>query len=170
LQRAQYSHEDLGHFGLACTGYLHFTSPIRRYPDLVVHRLVKTALRSQGATKKEQGKTLKLLKKLSFEVTEREKFTDDAMMEAIKIKAAAYMSSRLGEEFEAVITSIMPYGMFIEVLDPPVDGLVRNDTIQSRPTRKSRRSQSPRQAIGQIVRVKLIRADKTNGQLDFSLV
>jgi ribonuclease R len=170
LTRAQYSPEDLGHFGLACTGYLHFTSPIRRYPDLVIHRLVKAALEPKGTTKKDQDNTLKQLKKVAPEVTEREKITDDAMMEALKIKAAAFMVSRLGDDFEAVITSIMPYGMFIEVIDPPVDGLVRNDTRESEPSRKSRRSQSPRQTIGQIVQVKLIRADRTNGQLDFSLV
>jgi len=170
LTRAQYSPEDLGHFGLACTGYLHFTSPIRRYPDLVIHRLVKASLEPKGTTRKEQDNTGKQLKKVAPEVTEREKITDDAMMEALKIKAAAFMALRLGDDFEAVITSIMPYGMFIEVIDPPVDGLIRNDTREGEPSRKSRRSQSPRQTIGQIVQVKLIRADRTNGQLDFSLV
>jgi ribonuclease R len=170
LTRAQYSAEDLGHFGLACTGYLHFTSPIRRYPDLVIHRLVKAALEPKGTTKKEQDNTGKQLKKVAPEVTEREKITDDAMMEALKIKAAAFMASRLGDEFDAVITSIMPYGMFIEVIDPPVDGLIRNDTFKGEPSRRGKRSQSPRQTIGQIVQVKLIRADRTNGQLDFSLV
>ncbi len=170
LRRAQYSHEDLGHFGLACTGYLHFTSPIRRYPDLVIHRLVKAALDSGGITRKGHEKTLKQLKKVALEVTEREKITDDAMMEALKIKAAAYMVSRLGDEFDAVITSIMPYGMFIEVLDPPVDGLVKNDDIGSEPSRKSRRPKQQRHTMGQIIRVKLVKADRTNGQLDFSLV
>jgi exoribonuclease R len=60
--------------------------------------------------------------------------------------------------------------MFIEVIDPPVDGLIRNDTFKGEPSRRGKRSQSPRQTIGQIVQVKLIRADRTNGQLDFSLV
>lgn len=167
LTRAQYSHEDLGHFGLACRGYLHFTSPIRRYPDLVIHRLVKLAIGGRGTEKRELDRTVKQLKKLAPEVSEREKITDDAMMEVAKIKAAAYMASRLGEEFEAVITSVMPYGMFIEVLDPPVDGLVRSDFGQERPERRGRKARPLRQTIGQIVRVRLVRADRTNGQLDF---
>jgi ribonuclease R len=103
-------------------------------------------------------------------VTEREKITDDAMMEALKIKAAAYMASHLGEEFDAVITSVMPYGMFIEVLNPPVDGLVRSEAFQDRPERRGRKARPLRQSIGQIVRVKLARADRTNGQLEFILV
>jgi ribonuclease R len=136
----------------------------------VIHRLVKAALDSGGTTKKGHEKTLKQLKKVALEVTEQEKITDDAMMEALKIKAAAYMVSRLGDEFDAVITSIMPYGMFIEVLDPPVDGLVRNDDIGGEPSRKSRRPKQQRHTMGQIIRVKLVRADRTNGQIDFSLV
>lgn len=169
LTRAQYSHEDLGHFGLACTGYLHFTSPIRRYPDLVIHRLVKQALYKKGTEKKELDRTVKQLKKLAPEVTEREKITDDAMMEVLKIKAAVYMATHLGDEFDAVITSVMPYGIFIEVLNPPVDGLVRSDAFQERPERRGRKARPVRQTIGQIVRVKLVRADRTNGQLDFVL-
>ncbi|HVN71139.1 MAG TPA: VacB/RNase II family 3'-5' exoribonuclease, partial [Desulfomonilia bacterium] len=101
LKRARYSPEDLGHFGLACTGYLHFTSPIRRYPDLVVHRLVKAVLASKGISGKERERCLKLLNRLAPEVSDREKLTDEAMMEAVKIKAAAFMTARLGEEFEA---------------------------------------------------------------------
>ncbi|MCU0575446.1 MAG: VacB/RNase II family 3'-5' exoribonuclease [Desulfobacterota bacterium] len=169
LQRARYSAEDLGHFGLAFTGYLHFTSPIRRYPDLMIHRLVKQVLDSGGCSGKDRDRDLKSLKRLGTEVSDREEFTDNAMMEAIKLKTAAYMVSRLGEEFDAVITSVQPYGMFVEVLDPPVDGLVRIDSIPGRPARRTRRARSPRLAIGQTVRVKLVRADRTNGQLDFTL-
>jgi len=167
LQRARYSSEDLGHFGLAFTGYLHFTSPIRRYPDLVVHRLVKQALTSGGFSVKERERFQKYLKKLAPEVSDREELTDTAMMEALKIKTAAYMVSHLGDEFDAVVTSVKPYGMFVEVMDPPVDGLMRGDGAVGMPARGGRKSRSPRRAIGQTVRVKLVRADRTNGQLDF---
>lgn len=169
LQRARYSAEDLGHFGLAFTGYLHFTSPIRRYPDLVIHRYVKQVLASGGFSSRERDKGLKYLKKLAPEVSEREEYTDNAMMEALKLKTAAYMAAHLGDEFDAVITSIQPYGMFVEVLDPPVDGLVRSDAVMGRPGRR-RRSRSPRQSLGQVIRVKLVRADRATGQLDFARV
>lgn len=170
LQRARYAPEDLGHFGLAFSRYLHFTSPIRRYPDLVVHRLVKQAMLSGGTSSRERGRTLKYLKKLAPEVSVREELTDSAMMEALKLKAAAYMASHLGDEFDAVITSVQPYGMFVEVLNPPVDGLVRDNGFMGRPARGGRRSRSPRRSMGQTVRVKLVRADRTNGQLDFVIV
>ena len=170
LQRARYAAEDLGHFGLAFTGYLHFTSPIRRYPDLVIHRLVKQVLTSGGVSSRERDRSLKYLKKLAPEVTGREEFTDNAMMEAIKLKTAAYMTLHIGDEFDAVITSVQPYGMFVEVLNPPVDGLVRNETIMGRPVRRGKRSRLPRQTIGQTVRVKLVRADRTSGQLDFVMM
>jgi ribonuclease R len=169
LQRARYSAEDLGHFGLAFTGYLHFTSPIRRYPDLVVHRLVKQVLASGGYSGKEKNRHLKYLKKLAPEVSDREEFTDSAMMEALKLKTAAYMAAHLGDEFDAVITSIQPYGMFVEVLDPPVDGLVRSDAVMGRPGR-GRRTRPVRQGLGQVIRVKLVRADRATGQLDFERI
>jgi ribonuclease R len=169
LQRARYSAEDLGHFGLAFTGYLHFTSPIRRYPDLVVHRLVKQVLASGGYSGRERERQHRYLKKLAFEVSDREEFTDSAMMEALKLKTAAYMATHLGDEFDAVITSIQPYGMFVEVLDPPVDGLVRHDAAMGRPG-SGRRSRSVRQGLGQVIRVRLVRADRANGQLDFERI
>jgi ribonuclease R len=169
LARARYSPEDVGHFGLACSGYLHFTSPIRRYPDLIIHRLVKMALKSQSITGKDQAREVKNLKRIAPEVSDKEQQTDSAMMEASKLKMAAYMAGHMGEEFEAVITSIFPYGMFIEVLDPPVDGLVRTQETFDPEARKSRRSRAKKQAptIGQIVPVKLIRADRSTGQLEF---
>jgi ribonuclease R len=135
----------------------------------VIHRLVKQVLDSGGCSGKDKERDLKSLKRLGAEVSDREEFTDNAMMEAIKLKTAAYMASRLGEEFDAVITSVQPYGMFVEVLDPPVDGLVRDNGAIGRQVRRGKRSRPPRHAVGQTVRVKLVRADRTNGQLDFTL-
>ena len=172
LPRAQYAPEDVGHFGLACRGYLHFTSPIRRYPDLVIHRLVKTALGSRGLAGKDQARQQKYLKQVAPEVSDRERLTDSAMMEAFKIKAASFMAERIGEEFQAVVTSIFPYGMFIEVIDPPVDGLVRPSESGPASPRKSRRAKEQRRGhvTGEVIAVKLIRVDRTNGQMEFALV
>jgi len=81
------------------------------------------------------------------------------------------MAERLGEEFQAVVTSIFPYGMFIEVIDPPVDGLVRPPESGSAAPRKSRRAKEQRRghATGEVIAVKLIRVDRTNGQMEFAL-
>jgi ribonuclease R len=169
LPRARYASEDAGHFGLACRGYLHFTSPIRRYPDLIIHRLVKKAISSRGMTKKEQGKESKLLKKLGPEVSEKEQQTDSAMMEAVKLKTAAFMAGRLGDEFQAVVTSIFPYGIFIEVIDPPVDGLVRTPEAAASSFGKTRQKKGRSgRAVGDIVQVRLIRVDRTRGLMEFS--
>lgn len=169
LPRAHYSSEDAGHFGLACRGYLHFTSPIRRYPDLVIHRLVKKMLHGQGMTKKETAKQTKLLRKIGPEVSEKEKNTDAAMLEAVKLKTAAFMADRIGDEFKAVITSIFPYGMFIETLDPPADGLIRNTGYSGLSYRKGAKKRSPARSIGETIYVKLTRVDRTRGLLEFAL-
>jgi len=169
LPRAQYSSEDAGHFGLACRGYLHFTSPIRRYPDLVIHRLVKKMLHERGIPKKEAARQAKLLRKIGPEVSEKEKTTDAAMLDAIKLKTAAFMAERIGDEFQAVITSSFPYGMFIEILDPPADGLVRNLENPGSRCRKGQKHRSQKPSIGDTVTVRLSRVDRTRGLLEFSL-
>ncbi|MGC9325725.1 MAG: RNB domain-containing ribonuclease, partial [Desulfomonilia bacterium] len=172
LMRARYSHEDLGHFGLATRGYLHFTSPIRRYPDLVIHRLVKMALRDAPLSGKERTKLNKYLKYVGSETSRREETTDEAMMEAVKLKAALFMARRIGHEFSAVVTSIVPYGMFVEVTDPPVDGLIPaapKTHGRSWRGRKQRPNIHPPR-IGDVVTVRLTRVDRLKGLLDFTLV
>ena len=124
LTRARYWFEDLGHFGLASTSYTHFTSPIRRYSDLVVHRLLKMALKGREMTQKELKKLKGYLKHIGTEISEREKKTDDAMFDVIRLKTAAYMQRHIGDDFSGVVTSILPFGIFVEIFDPPFDGLV----------------------------------------------
>ncbi|MDT8272244.1 MAG: RNB domain-containing ribonuclease, partial [Desulfomonilia bacterium] len=171
LMRARYSHEDLGHFGLATSGYLHFTSPIRRYPDLVIHRLIKRALQERPMTEQERIKLNKYLKFVAGETSRREEITDEAMMEVTKLKIASYMAGHIGEEFSAVVTSIFPYGAFVEVLDPPVGGLIPSAN-RGRITggQKKGRSKNQNVAVGEIITVRLTRADRLTGQLDFLLV
>jgi exoribonuclease R len=88
----------------------------------------------------------------------------------VKLKTAAFMAERTGEEFQAVLTSIFPYGTFIEVIDPPVDGLVRTQDVSESPARKGRPKKSRKRTIGEVVPVKLIRVDRSRGLLEFSFI
>lgn len=172
LRRAKYLDEDLGHFGLASSSYTHFTSPIRRYSDLVVHRILKTALGPRQLTEKEAGKLRGYLKYMGPEISEKEKKTDDAMFEVIRLKTAAYMQRRLGHDFSGVVTSILPYGMFVEIFDPPFDGLVTLSDMKNARIEEGR-SVKLRQrtiSIGDIIRVRVARVDPFKGHVDFSLL
>jgi ribonuclease R len=172
LKRAKYWFEDLGHFGLGSECYTHFTSPIRRYPDLIIHRILKLVFSERAMTDKEKGKLENYVKAVSPEVSEKEKKTDDAMFEVIRLKTAAYMQRHLGDEFSGVVTSILPYGMFVEIFDPPFDGLVslsdaKNARIEEgRSVRLGKRTIS----IGDIINVRVSRVDPIKGHVDFVLV
>ncbi|HQP31192.1 MAG TPA: VacB/RNase II family 3'-5' exoribonuclease [Deltaproteobacteria bacterium] len=172
LRQAKYQHEDVGHFGLAFTGYLHFTSPIRRYPDLIVHRLVKAAIKNERLSKKEFAKWQRYLKFVGPEVSRKERVTNEAMLEVIKLKTAAYMARRVGEEFPGVVTSIMPFGVFVQIADPPTDGLIgaaelgpRAKIVEGRYVRMRKKTI----ALGEIVRVRVIRVDPIRGLIDLAL-
>ncbi|MBN2298440.1 MAG: VacB/RNase II family 3'-5' exoribonuclease [Deltaproteobacteria bacterium] len=175
LMRARYSHEDLGHFGLATTGYLHFTSPIRRYPDMIIHRLVKMVLLSRKPSlKKERNKLLKYLKFAGNETSTKEQKTNDAMFEVIRLKTASFMMKHVGEVFDGVVTSILDFGIFVEIFDPPVDGLiVAHDQKKAAKDRKKKtktlQALPGTVSLGDIVRVRLARVDPIKGHLDFTL-
>jgi ribonuclease R len=133
LKQARYAAEPLGHFALACDEYTHFTSPIRRYPDLIVHRVLKWALehdRSQAAGKskgfaKEAGPyRLAELEEIAAESSEAERRADDAERELMDWKTAQYMEEHLGDEFDALIISVMKFGFFVELMEVFVEGMV----------------------------------------------
>jgi ribonuclease R len=172
LTRARYWFEDLGHFGLASTSYTHFTSPIRRYSDLVVHRILKMTLKGREMTGKEMKKLKGYLKYIGTEISEQEKKTDDAMFDVIRLKTAAYMQRHVGDDFSGVVTSILPFGMFVEIFDPPFDGLVTPSDMgrarieEGRAVRLKNRTIS----IGDIIKVKVARVDALKGHVDFSLL
>lgn len=173
LMRARYSHEDAGHFGLATRGYLHFTSPIRRYPDIIIHRLLKMVLHGKIPThKKDLNKLERFLKYAGEQTSMQEQKTNDAMFEVIRIKTAAYMMKHVGDVFEGVVTSILAIGIFVEVFDPPIDGLIPSEQTNGYRVRRGKRRKKGRPSIsmGDRVRVKLVRADPVRGHLDFSLV
>lgn len=121
MQKARYAEENLGHFGLASSCYCHFTSPIRRYPDLFVHRSLKLAL------DKSEEKAQKLYSGIAHDAgvdcSARERVADEAERKVDDLYKLAYMSERLGEEFNAVISGVTSHGIYCE-LENTVEGFV----------------------------------------------
>ncbi len=163
MQQARYSPENLGHFGLAAKFYTHFTSPIRRYPDLIVHRALR-------------GTLIKNLEEISKQSSERERRAIDIEREALDLKAVEYMEQFVGQNFDGVIESVTNFGFFVE-LDNGVDGLVRaadlKDDFYAFVEKEfaligTRTGKSYH--IGDNVRVKLTAANKKLRQLSFELV
>jgi ribonuclease R len=147
LKQARYAADALGHFALAVEEYTHFTSPIRRYPDLIVHRALKWALENpsakpphgaahrRGAGKDEPVAVLgpyrhAELEEIASESSETERAADAAERELMDWKTAQFMESRLGEEYDALIISVQKFGFFVELIDLFVEGLVSIDRIE----------------------------------------
>lgn len=127
LKQARYSPECIGHFGLAAKYYCHFTSPIRRYPDLIIHRIIKESL--DGAVEENRTKQLKRdVEYASTQSSEMERVAQDAEREVDDLKKAEYMSERIGEEYNGIISSVTNFGMFVE-LPNTVEGLIHISTL-----------------------------------------
>lgn len=163
MQQARYSAENRGHFGLAAEFYTHFTSPIRRYPDLIVHRALK-------------GVSIKNLEEIAIKSSEMERRAVEIEREALDLKAVEYMERYIGQNFDGVIESVTNFGFFVE-LDSGVEGLVRISTLGGdyyeyveREFAIIGRRRGKIYKIGDEVRVKLISADKKLRQLTFELV
>ena len=125
MQQARYCAENLGHFGLAAEFYTHFTSPIRRYPDLIVHRLLKE--QPMNSSRREQWR--KRLPSIAQNSSLRERVAADAERESTDLKAVEYMQKFIGKVFDGVINSVLSFGFFVE-LDNGVDGLVHVSSLQ----------------------------------------
>jgi ribonuclease R len=128
MQKARYAAENLGHFGLAASSYTHFTSPIRRYPDLVVHRALRLARRS-SLSPDEREEWLEELPETARHTSEMERRADDAERELLQWKKVKFMADKLGDEFEGYITGVAPFGLFVELVEHFVEGLVHVSTM-----------------------------------------
>jgi ribonuclease R len=175
FMQARYSEKNLGHFGLATAEYTHFTSPIRRYPDLFVHRLLKNYLGKKASDAWTQ-RTLERLPEIALHTSTRERVANEAEREIEKIKKVQFMSDKIGEEFEAIVFSVSKQGFFVELPDPYVEGFVPIGTLMDDyygyheknrvwiGERRHRRFQ-----LGSRVRVRLDSADTENARLTFSI-
>ncbi|WP_373233465.1 ribonuclease R family protein, partial [Cohnella sp.] len=124
MKQAKYDAESLGHFGLAAEYYSHFTSPIRRYPDLIIHRVIREVIENGGALSDERHEYLtSRMPDIAQQSSERERVAVDAERDTEALKKAEFMLDKIGEEFDGIISSVTSFGMFIE-LDNTVEGLI----------------------------------------------
>ncbi len=130
MQKARYQPDNIGHFGLAFSSYLHFTSPIRRYPDLMVHRILKLHLNRQ-LRKAQYGSLKSSLTRVGKHCSEQELVIMEAERETISIKQAEFMSRHLGDIFEGVISGMLRFGFFVRIIDIGAEGMVRLSSIEN---------------------------------------
>ena len=177
LKVARYESENKGHFGIASKYYCHFTSPIRRYPDLFIHRVISKHLADNYNISEE------ILEKYSEQSTnyanqssEREKVAQKVERDSIDIKKAEFMQDKIGEEFEGIVSSITSFGMFVE-LESTVEGLIRFENLgdeyfiydENRKTLTGEKTKITYK-IGDKVKIRVIHADKITRQIDFEIV
>lgn len=175
MQQARYSEENKGHFGLAAKYYTHFTSPIRRYPDLIVHRLLTEFLPTESLTDERVEKLNKLLPEIAQSSSARERVATDAERDTVDMKEIEYMTAFIGNEFKAVISGVTAFGIFVE-LDNGVEGLIHvssmaNDYyeyVEKQYALVGRRTGTVYK-IGDVVDVVLMRADVKERIIDFIL-
>jgi ribonuclease R len=172
LKQARYSEVNAGHFALAADSYTHFTSPIRRYPDLVIHRILGEYLDTKKSATSEER-----LHVIADDSSQTERRADEAERELMEWKKAKFMEDRVGEEFAGLITSTTRFGFFVELSEFFVEGLVPMDSLYGdffkfhENTRKIIGERTRRTfSIGDSVEVLLERVDPVERKLTFSLV
>ena len=175
MQKAVYKPENLGHYGLASKCYTHFTSPIRRYPDTTVHRLLRTYLVEGKVDMQTIKKWEEKLVYIAEHSSERERASIDCEREVDDMKMAEYMEKHIGEEYEGMISSITSFGMFVE-LDNLIEGLVPLRDMkdffhfdEERMTLTGEKSHV-KYSIGERVVIKVVRASKEEKTIDFEVV
>jgi ribonuclease R len=170
LTRAAYGPQEDGHFALASDCYCHFTSPIRRYPDLTVHRALESLARGQRPPA--EG-----LVRLGAECSDLERRAEAAERELVKLKLLLFLKSKIGTEMDAIVTGVEAFGLFVQGIELPAEGLVPLDTLPDDTYRYDRASHtlSGRRAgqsfrLGDRLRVAVARVDLDRRELNFHLV
>jgi ribonuclease R len=176
MKQARYAESRDIHFGLATSCYTHFTSPIRRYPDLIVHRILRRVLAGGPLSERERRDLEGFLPEAALISSRTERTADAAENELIERKKMVFMQERLGEEFDGFILSVHPFGFFVELAELYVDGLVPVDTLRDdryRFLEKKQILKGDRHGrvfkLGDRVRVRVDRVDALQLRLDFSL-
>lgn len=173
MAKAIYSTKNLGHFGLAFDYYTHFTSPIRRYPDLMAHRMLRKHLDGVTIGPKEAAKA----EQLCTQSSHREMEAVTAERDSIKFKQVEYMLNKVGQEFDGIITGVADWGIYVQDKESMAEGMIRlasirGDYFEHIANKYHVKGQKTGKIyrLGDEIRVKLIRADKDERQLDFELV
>ena len=174
MKRAQYTTECTGHFGLAAKYYTHFTSPIRRYPDLQIHRIIKECLHGK-LDEKRVGHYNSILEGIAKQSSQTERRADDAERDVEKMKKVQYMSGHVGEQFEGVISGITAYGIYVE-LPNTIEGMVHVTSLKGEYFRYDEKNYEmvgevshKTYKLGQRVNVKCTGTDRTLNTIDFEM-
>nr|WP_157723381.1 ribonuclease R [Pseudothermotoga thermarum] len=177
MKRALYSATNIGHFGLASFAYTHFTSPIRRYPDLVVHRLLKIYLKQKGKfTPKQIQKFSEELPKIAEHCSRRERVADEAEWDLIAIKKVEYIKRFIGKIFNVVVTNVTHFGLFVEIPEKLISGLIHISTLDDYYYYDEKKNILVGERtgkvfkIGDVIKARVINADKATGEIDFEYV
>ena len=177
LKVARYDAENLGHFGIASKYYCHFTSPIRRYPDLFIHRIISKYLEEgYNISEEDIEKYKRQAEKYAKQSSDREKIAQKVERDSVDIKMAEYMQDKIGNEYNGIVSSITSFGMFVE-LENTVEGLIRFDDLgdeyfiydEDRKTLLGEQTKTIYK-IGDKIKVQVTRADKQTRQIDFKKV
>lgn len=174
LKVARYESENDGHFGIASKYYCHFTSPIRRYPDLFIHRIISKYLENNyELSEKQKEKYVKQAEQYAKTSSDREKIATKVERDSIDIKMAEYMQDRIGEEYEGMVSSVTSFGMFVE-LDNTVEGLIRFENLGDEYFEYDEEHKQliggktgTTYKIGDRIKIKVINANKETRQIDF---
>jgi ribonuclease R len=177
MKQAVYQPENIGHFGLASTCYTHFTSPIRRYPDLIVHRMLDRLMAGEKLKPNERADLLRTLQEAGKHTSERERHAMEAEREMVDLKKAQFMMTKMGEEFPGFVNSLASFGFFVELDDYFIEGLVKlssltdddYDYYEKEYLIKGRRH-GKRFRLGDNVRVRVARINAFRSEIDFALV
>jgi ribonuclease R len=175
MQKARYDAESLGHFGLAADHYTHFTSPIRRYPDLVVHRMLRES-RAGAVPDARRDELADDLPEIARHTSEMERRADEAERELLQWKKVRFMADKVGDEYEGYVTGVAPYGLFVELIEHYVEGLVHissmaDDYYRFVEQQHVLRGESTKKIyrLGDKVRVQVVRVDMQRRQVDLGL-
>ena len=176
MQKARYDAASLGHFGLAAEHYTHFTSPIRRYPDLIVHRTLRTA-RHGRLTAARRAELEDELPETATHASEMERRSDEAERELLQWKKVRFMADKVGDEYEGYITGVAPYGLFVELIEHYVEGMVHvssmaDDYYRYVEQQHVLRGENTKKVyrLGEKVLVQVVRVDMDRRQVDLGIV
>ena len=175
LKKACYQPEDVGHFGLAFRHYTHFTSPIRRYADLMVHRILKWVEEDGYDAKKFKGLKEKL-GVIGKQVSERERLAEEVERESVRLKQIEYLEGKLGEIYQGIITGFVSFGFFVQLNKLLIEGMVRLSSLEDDYYNYDEKRgclvgkhTGKMYTLGQLIEVQVVRADKAQKQVDLVL-